>query len=135
MTRSIWTALFALALTPAFSFADALIRARSDVPATVYVDGQRVGVTPLDIAAVHRGQHEVLFRAHRTGLEQAYVVSVPRHGRIATTVAAQFALAAGCHPAPVVSIAPVIVSRPVVIARAPIVVRPYSGWRRSRHWR
>jgi hypothetical protein len=76
------------------------IRVRSEVPeTTVFVDGQRVGVTPLDIRDQPPGVHEIEFRASGyvpstrkvtvegagTVVVTAYLKKVQRHRIVATT--------------------------------------------------
>lgn len=134
MNRSIRTLCSALivALTPALAMADMVIQARSDVPASVIMDGTVLGNAPLDITRVHRGDHEIRFHALGTGLEQAFNVSVPNHAHGVTPVAAAFG-AVVPRAVTVVEPAPVIVERPVVYARpapavfvTPVVIgRPY----------
>jgi hypothetical protein len=137
--RTLVLALTAV-LTPALAMADTVIQARSDVPATVIMDGTVLGQSPLDITKVRHGDHEIRFRALGTGLEQAFNVAVPHNAHGLTPVAAEFG---PVLPAPqqvtVVEPAPVIVERPVVYARpAPAVIvspivfgRPYHRHHRG----
>ena len=123
MNRSTIAALVALALSPAFAFAETTIQARADVPSTIIMDGVVMGTTPMDIARVKRGEHDIRFVAVGTDLEQAFHISVPHHSTSFTPIAVEFGPVAVVRPATVLVEQPVIVERPVVVER-PVYVSP-----------
>jgi hypothetical protein len=68
------------------------IQARSDQPASVFLDGNYVGRAPVDIPGV-RGQHQITFRSRATGQSVTYGVSA-RGRRSVSRVTANFGFAA-----------------------------------------
>lgn len=72
MTRTIIIVALLLACVAGAAGAGT-IQARSDQPASVFLDGQYVGRTPVDIPFV-RGRHELRFRSRATGQELSYGV-------------------------------------------------------------
>lgn len=133
MNRSKMTmtlAILTLVLVTATARADALIQARADVPARVFVDGRPVGVTPVDIAVIQRGEHEIRFRAFGSHRDQAFVVRVPGRHQIVTPLFARLDHQRSHCDAPVVSVAPVVFREPVFVAGS-----SFGHHRRGGFWR
>ena len=103
----------------ATAHADALVQARADISARVYVDGHYVGRTPIDVVIPNRGTHDVRFRGNGTRRDQTFSVRVPGRSRIVVPLFAKLA--------PLVR--PVYVTQPVVVTQPVIVVPSRRGYR------
>lgn len=57
--------------------AQGIVQARSDVPAEIVLNGQLMGVTPLDIARLQPGIHEIRLHAIGRGENKTYSITVP----------------------------------------------------------
>lgn len=123
------------------------IQARSEVMATVIMDGTPMGTTPMNITQVAPGDHEIAFQAVGTRVMRAYRVHVPYNASIVTTVSADFVNQAPIvvEAMPIVAAPPVICAQPVIVrprvVAAPIIVRPvivkgrgFRGNRRNRRF-
>lgn len=125
---SAWLLAFGLVL-PVTAQAST-IQARSEVPATVIMDGTPIGTTPINITAVAAGDHELAFQAIGTRVMRAYRVHVPYDASITTTVAADFVNQAPVvvEAMPLLAAPPVMCARPVIVrprvVAAPVIVRP-----------
>lgn len=121
------------------------IQARSEVAATVIMDGTPMGTTPMNITQVAPGDHEIAFQALGTRVMRAYRVHVPYDAEITTTVAADFVNQAPVvvEAMPIVAAPPVICAQPVIVrprvVAAPVIVRPVvvkgRGYRGNRRFR
>ena len=65
-----------LVLVPTSATALGIVEARADVPSEVYLDGQLMGTTPLDIQQVQPGAHEIQMHALGRDDSRAYTLSV-----------------------------------------------------------
>lgn len=115
---SAWLLAFGLVL-PCTASAASMIQARSEIPATVIMDGTPMGNTPLNISAVTPGDHEIAFQELGSRTMRAYRVRIPYDAQVTTTVAADFT-----NHGPVVVEAMPIVAAPPVIYAQPVIVRP-----------
>lgn len=138
MQLSKWIVLGIIILQPLAAHADGLVHARSDVTAEVVLNGQLMGTTPLDIARLQPGSHEI--RLHALGRDdyKVYSVSVPAGVHSESTVAGSFGpqVVVIHRPAP----RPIILEQRVVQHSAIIVngrgvkAGHYRGRGRRRHW-
>ena len=127
-----------VALVPTIASADAIIRIRSDQPASAYLDGKLAGSAPLTISRLKAGSHTVKIENVQTGEVKIFNVTSPAGATAEKDIDVAFEAQAA---APIVTqgIAPTsevvnttVVQQgvPVVYAPAPTVVyRPYYGSR------
>ena len=139
--RFTWLSALVLSLAMLAPCAQAsVIQARSEIPATVIMDGTPMGPAPLNISQVAPGDHELAFRSMETGAIRAYRVSMPFDATISTTVLADFTNTGPVvvEAMPIVAAPPVIVAHPVVygcpiVRPAPVIVIERSHHRRRRY--
>jgi hypothetical protein len=118
--------------------AQGTVQARSDVPAEVVLNGQLMGVTPIDIASLQPGIHEIRLHAIGRDEHKTYSISVPVGVASQSHIQGSF----GAVYVPPVVVQPVVV-RPVVIrprgyiapAHAVVIVKNRGGKRNFRRGR
>ena len=117
---SAWLLAFGLGM-PCAASAASMIQARSEVEATVIMDGTPVGTTPINISQVPPGDHEIAFQAVGTRTMRAYRVRMPAGAPVTALVTADF----GYQEPVVVEATPIVAAPPIVLRRvcAPPVVR------------
>lgn len=128
-----------VALAPTMASADAIVRIRSDQPASAYLDGKLAGSAPLTISRLKAGSHTVKVENVQTGEVKIFNVYSPA----GATAEKDIDVAFGAEAAPVVTQeaaptsevvqttvvqqVPVYQQVPVVVAPQPVVYRPYRG--------
>ncbi|MBI4872685.1 MAG: PEGA domain-containing protein [Candidatus Riflebacteria bacterium] len=85
MTRALAIAPLLAALATTSAHAGAHITVRSDLPATVVVDGRAVGKTPLRVKMLYAGDRKIEVHNRATGLSYTYKVRSPE-GRTASRI-------------------------------------------------
>lgn len=130
------------ALVPTMASADAIVRIRSDQPASAYLDGKLAGSAPLTISKLKAGSHTVKIENVQTGEVKIFNVYSPAGATAEKDIDVAFA-----GEAPVVTqeapptsevvqttvvqpqyVQPQYVQQvPVVVAPQPVVYRPYRG--------
>ena len=131
-----------VALVPTMALADAVVRIRSDAPASAYLDGKLAGSAPLTISKLKSGSHTVKVENVETGEVKIYNIYSPAGATAEKDIDVAFNAAAA---APVVQqdYAPtsevvqttvvqpqqVVYQQPVVYQPTPVVYynRPHYG--------
>ncbi len=89
-THALWILPLLAAATSTAALAGARVTVRTDLPATVSVDGRAVGKTPMDLKMLYPGEGKIEVHNKATGLSYTYKIRSPEAGMASRIIDSSF---------------------------------------------